>query len=157
MSEKEEVRIELPSYLAEFLRKFSKELAMTPSQLIANLLNYYYEAWRIGARAALEERGAAEEGKALQPVDLKSLLASFEREHGKKYKYSSYVIKHFIDWIQRKKSPVTIDEIGGRDIDLFLDEYAQSRKVKPSTISNYRTALRKFLEFAKASQKSGSV
>jgi hypothetical protein len=154
MSEKEEVHIELPSYLAEFLRKFSKELAMTPSQLIANLLNYYYEAWRIGARAALEERGAAEEGKALQPVDLRSLLASFEREHGKSY---SYVIKHFIDWIQRKKSPVTIDEIGGRDIDLFLDEYAQSHKVKQSTISNYRTTLRKFLEFAKASQKSGSV
>jgi hypothetical protein len=77
MSEKEE-RIELPSYLAEFLRKFSKELAMTHSQLIANLL-YYYEAWRIGARAALEERGAAEEEKALQPVDLKSLLAIFEK------------------------------------------------------------------------------
>jgi len=79
MSEKEE-RIELPSYLAEFLRKFSKELAMTHSQLIANLLYYYYyEAWRIGARAALEERGAAEEEKALQPVDLKSLLAIFEK------------------------------------------------------------------------------
>jgi len=154
MSEKEEVRIELPSYLAEFLRKFSKELAMTPDQLIANLLNYYYEAWRIGARAALEERGAAEEEKAFQPVDLRSLLASFEKEHGKSY---SYLIKRFIDWIQRKKSPVTIDEIGGRDIDLFLDEYAQSHKVKQSTISNYRTALRKFLKFAKASQKSGRV
>jgi hypothetical protein len=154
MSEKEEVRIELPSYLAEFLRKFSGELAMTPGQLIANLLNYYYEAWQIGARAALEERGAAEGEKPPQPVNLRSLLTSFERKYGKKH---SSIIERFIGWIQRKKSVITVDEIGGRDIELFLAEYAQAHKLKESSISNYRSALRKFLDFAKTLQKSGGV
>jgi hypothetical protein len=47
MGEKEVVCRELPSYLAEFLKKFSTELAMTPGQLIANLLNYYYKRARL--------------------------------------------------------------------------------------------------------------
>jgi hypothetical protein len=154
VSGREEVCIELPSYLAEFLRRFSRELAMTPGQLVANLLNYYYEAWQIGARAAMEERKAAKEEKAPQPVNLRSILASFEREHGTKY---SSIIKRFVEWVQRKKPVVTVDEIGGRDIELFLAEYAQTRRLKESTISNYRSALRKFLDFAKTSQRSSGA
>jgi hypothetical protein len=135
--------------LAEFLKKFFTELAMTPGQLIANLLNYYYEAWQIGARATLEERKVAKEEKALKPVNLTSLLVSFEREYCTK---NSSIIKRFIDWIQRNKTIITVDEIGGRDIDLFLNKYAQIRKLRESTISNYGVTLTKFLNYAKTSK-----
>ena len=65
MSEKEVVCVELPRYLAEFLRKFSRELAMTPSQLVANLLNYYYEASLVGMRMAADGEGRRSAGKSL--------------------------------------------------------------------------------------------
>ena len=50
MSEMIEIRVRLPKYLARFLEEFSKEIAMTPSQLLANLLYYYYEASLVGQR-----------------------------------------------------------------------------------------------------------
>jgi hypothetical protein len=57
-----EVRLRLPRYLARFLREFSEEVAMTPSQLVATLLHYYYVASLVGRRMALEEREAVGEG-----------------------------------------------------------------------------------------------
>ena len=51
-----EVRLKLPRYLADFLNKFSEEIAMTPSQLIANLLHYYYEASLIGQRMYAKQK-----------------------------------------------------------------------------------------------------
>jgi hypothetical protein len=51
----EVVIVRLPSYLARWLREFADDLAMTPDQLLANILNYYYEAWRIGFRKAFEK------------------------------------------------------------------------------------------------------
>jgi len=51
----EEVVIRLPAHLARWLREFSKEIAMTPDQLITHILTYYYEAYEAGKRRALEE------------------------------------------------------------------------------------------------------
>jgi len=48
--EMEEICLKLPRYLVRFLNEFSKEIAMTPSQLLANLLHYYYEASLVGQR-----------------------------------------------------------------------------------------------------------
>lgn len=60
-----EVRLRLPRYLARFLREFSEEIAMTPSQLVANLLHYYYEASLVGRRMALRGREAVGEGSGV--------------------------------------------------------------------------------------------
>jgi len=55
------VEVELPAHLARWLAEFSEALAMTPSQLLAHILTYYYEAYRVASRRALEEcRGAGE-------------------------------------------------------------------------------------------------
>ena len=43
-----EVKIQLPQHLADWLENVSAELAMTPSQLVATILTYYYEIWRVG-------------------------------------------------------------------------------------------------------------
>jgi len=51
----EEVVIRLPAHLARWLREFSEEVAMTPDQLLAHILTYYYEAYTVGKRKALEE------------------------------------------------------------------------------------------------------
>ena len=45
-----EIRLKLPKYLVQFLNEFSKEIAMTPSQLLANILHLYYEASLVGQR-----------------------------------------------------------------------------------------------------------
>ena len=41
------VQVQLPQYLAEWLEEFSKEVAMTPSQLLTHILHPYWEVWRI--------------------------------------------------------------------------------------------------------------
>ena len=45
-----EICLELPRYLVRFLNDFSREIAMTPSQLLANILHLYYEASLVGQR-----------------------------------------------------------------------------------------------------------
>jgi len=55
----EEIKVKLPTHLARWLREFSKEIAMTPDQLITHILTYYYEAYEVGKRKALEERGGS--------------------------------------------------------------------------------------------------
>jgi len=56
----EEIKVKLPAHLAKWLREFSEAIAMTPNQLLTHVLTYYYEAYKIGRRKALEEK---EEGK----------------------------------------------------------------------------------------------
>lgn len=49
------IRIELPEHLIDWLEKFSKQVAMTPSQLLANILEYYREIWSLGKEMGIRE------------------------------------------------------------------------------------------------------
>ncbi|MEM4005981.1 MAG: hypothetical protein QXM43_10190 [Desulfurococcaceae archaeon] len=138
----QEVRVRLPQHLVEWLQRFSKAIAMTPDQLIANILEYYYEAWKVGydeGRILLSRK----EGAHLNILNLEESLKAFlETLSEAQRKSSNAILKRFIAWICEKNAPVS-----EASINEFLEQYKSGRNLKSSTISSYRNILRKFMEF----------
>lgn len=135
-TDKLEVRITLPRHLAEWLYEFSKSIAMTPDQLIANILQYYYEAWRVGREQSIEGTSCT---KILEIIS-QSFLGTIPKS---KYSTVKAILKHYTAWVCR--GGFQVDE---NSINAFLEDYIKSRTgIKRSTIHKYKYILRKFVKF----------
>jgi len=141
-----EVRLQLPEYLAKWLEEFSKQVAMTPSQLIANILNYYYETWRIGMESARMGE-TIETGLGRVTSDLERKAEQFLSES--KYITNAFIVRSFVSWLLKRG--LDLKDVNKSLIDQFLEEYSLSRKVKSSTKHAYKNTLWKFLNFVKES------
>ena len=142
-----EVRLQLPEYLAKWLEEFSKQIAMTPSQLIANILNYYYEAWRIGRDSAYMGE-TIETGLGRVSFDLERKVEQFLSES--KSMVKAFIVRSFASWLLKRG--LGLKDVNESLIDQFLEEYTLSRRVKSSTKYIYKKTLRKFLNFVKGEE-----
>lgn len=141
----EVLQIKLPKTLAEWLKEFSKELAMDPSQLLANILTYYFEAYRKGFERCYLQSNSEREEKGVKHLPL--LAEKFieeERLKGKKSK-TNFIVKKFASWVKDKL--LDISELNDSTINAFLQEYIKERELSEYTITLYRATLRKFIEF----------
>jgi len=78
-------KIELPTYIAEWLEVFAKEVAMEPMQLVTHILHYYVEVWNVARRKMrneIMERIRELKSKA-RTEESKRLLEELEREIAK--------------------------------------------------------------------------
>jgi metal-responsive CopG/Arc/MetJ family transcriptional regulator len=48
MTRLKRIQIEIPEHLVEWLEIFGKQTARSPSQVIAYILEIYYQTWRLG-------------------------------------------------------------------------------------------------------------
>ncbi|MEM1844001.1 MAG: hypothetical protein QXD75_05695, partial [Desulfurococcaceae archaeon] len=135
-----EIKVELPPHLAEWLQKYSKTMAMTPGQLLANLLTPYYEAWKVGYDEGRELLRRGEEAR-LRALE-ESLNAFLETFSEARRKQGSAILKRFVAWLREKNASVS-----EASINEFLEQYRSGRNLKPSTITSYRCILRRFAEF----------
>lgn len=139
----EEVRIMLPSFLAKWLEEFSKALAMTPGQFLANLLSYYYEAWKIGAEGRVKLENIL---KPISRLEITSLLNEFlQTDQTLKDKF---LVQHFCMWI--KEQGLTPNDIDEGVADRFIKEYGSNKKLKPTTMAVYKFQLKRFVRFVKS-------
>lgn len=136
----QELRVRLPQHLVEWLQRFSKAIAMTPDQLIANILEYYYDAWKVGYDEGRELLRRGEEAR-LRALE-ESLNAFLETLSEAQRKKGSAILKRFVAWLREKNASVS-----EASINEFLEQYKSERNLKPSTISLYRYILRRFAEF----------
>uniref|UniRef100_A0A7C4BD80 Core-binding (CB) domain-containing protein n=1 Tax=Ignisphaera aggregans TaxID=334771 RepID=A0A7C4BD80_9CREN len=139
--------LQLPEYLAQWLEEFSKQLAMTPSQLIANILNYYYEAWKIGKETTYMGETTETIPEKVSP-DLERIVEQFLNKN-KTIAKLAFIVKNFVSWFSRRG--LGIKDINESLIEQFLEEYSLSRNVKGTTKYMYKKVLRRFLEFVKES------
>ncbi|MEM4425921.1 MAG: hypothetical protein QW335_08070 [Candidatus Nezhaarchaeales archaeon] len=136
----QEIRVRLPQHLIEWLQKFSKAIAMTPDQLISNILEYYYEAWKVGYD---EGRELLSYGEKARPRALEESLKAFlETLPEAQRKKGSAILKSFIAWLCEKNASVS-----EASINEFLEQYKSGKSLKPSTMSLYRYILRRFAKF----------
>lgn len=146
----QEIRVKLPQYLVEWLQKFSKAIAMTPDQLVANILEYYYEAWKVGYDEG-RNLSSSEEETHLYTLNLDvSLKAFLETLSKAQRKGGSAVLKSFIEWLREKSAPVS-----EASINEFLEQYKSGRNLKASTLSLYKNILRKFVKFYEEKSRAG--
>ncbi|MEM4748160.1 MAG: hypothetical protein QXW74_06600 [Archaeoglobaceae archaeon] len=143
MVEMSKLEIELPKRLAEWLIEFSNTLKMTPGQLLANILEYYYEAWKIGYEQSADLRPQPHIKKEeVQETDIVTKLqALLDNRWRKKDKY---LLDKFVAWIRENK--LEIDE---ESAEKFLENYMSGKSIKHSTISKYKYILKKFVKFVK--------
>lgn len=141
--DQEEIRIKLPRYLARWLQEFSKAIAMTPDQLLANILNYYYEAWKVGFERRMKLELEPFEGP--KQIDVKALLEEYVNAKRNYINNYVYVLDRFLSWMSEKK--LKIEDISEDHIVEFLNEYSGG-KLKPKTISSYKYVIKDFVKFA---------
>lgn len=135
----EEIRIRLPRYLALWLQEFSKAIAMTPDQLLANILNYYYEAWRIGVEGRVKI-------KDFKYKEIKDLLKEYISKE--KPRSNAFILEKFASWVEEQG--LNVEDINDNHIEEFLEEYASRRNLKRSSIYVYKRLLRQFIKYIKA-------
>ncbi|MEL9909413.1 MULTISPECIES: hypothetical protein [Thermoprotei] len=140
----EEIRVKLPKHLAIWLQEFSKAIAMTPDQLLANILNYYYEAWRIGAEGRVEL--GLESPEYAKQEKIEALLEEYTTT--KRLRKNKHVLKKFMHWIESKG--YRIENISDDHINEFLKEYSSERKLKTSTIYLYKGVVKRFVEYVRS-------
>ena len=141
------VRLQLPEHLAKWLEDISEQLAMTPSQLVANILSYYYEVWTAGRKAApMGEAAGTGLGRGFE---LQRKVEQFLNEN-KTIHHNAFIVRSFASWLSRKG--LDLKDVNESLIERFLEEYSFSRKVTGITKDTYKKALRKFLNFVKGKQ-----
>jgi len=140
----EEITIRLPSYLAKWLKEFAKDLAMTPDQLLANILNYYYEAWRKGFEKHMVETSASSSHEHRVERAIATTLVEAIIEGNDKLKKQKWLIESFLKW--STENNVKIEEVSSEHFKKFLEEYIAKRNIKRSSLYTYRRALRLFIE-----------
>jgi hypothetical protein len=140
-SETKKICIELPDHLVDFVETFSRLVAMTPNQLLAHILKYYYDAFKVGRDSAILEQLEERVRKQVE-----KLLDEFTRNYRG---HETHIVKKFTKWVidNAKK----LGELGENDIEEFLRLYSMERSISSSSVSKYRRLLKKFLEYAKES------
>ncbi|PUA31629.1 MAG: hypothetical protein B7O98_09015 [Zestosphaera tikiterensis] len=148
------IEIKLPKHLVEWLEEFSKEIAMEPSQLMANILTYYYEAYKRGFEKGRETSslGVAISGEPTGVVEIgnvEELVRKYINEE--KVKKGTFIIRRFASWIKDKHiNPL---ELKDETIKEFLEDYLKEHSISESTYHKYRRALERFIEFLSKSLK----
>ncbi len=137
----EEITVKLPSYLAKWLKLFAKDLAMTPDQLLANILSYYYEAWRIGY-----EKYVAETLTSSPQTLVEEVIAS-----NKELRKKKWLIESFLRWTAEKN--IKMEEIDSKHVEKFLEEYVVKKGIKKTTLHKYRQTLRLFIKELKGNPR----
>jgi len=143
------LELRLPKYLAEWLKEFAKEIAMDPSQLIANILHYYYEAYKKGfergySQTNVEKRLESSSVIARKPIDVLQLAERFIEEG--KAGWNDFIVRKFALWTKDKL--LNISQLDHNIVDAFLEEYTKDHKVKKTSVYSYRRTLKRFVEFA---------
>jgi len=149
-NETKKICIELPDHLADFVETFSRLVAMTPTQLLAHILKYYYDAFKVGRESTilqqLEGRVGAQKTTQCHP---EKLLEEFTKSYRER---NVYIVKKFTKWvIDNAKKPGELKE---SDVEEFLRIYSMDRHISSSSISQYRRLLRKFLRYIEEFCKS---
>jgi len=132
------IELRLPRYLAEWLEDFANELAMDPNQLIANILHYYYEAYKKGFEKALAKKES--ESSVIDPEEL---AERFIKE--KRITVNSFIIRKFASWIKENK--INPQELNEETIESFLKEYGRAHNLRKTSYNTYKNILRKFVDF----------
>ncbi|MGC8988284.1 hypothetical protein [Infirmifilum sp.] len=140
-----EIRVRLPDHLVTWLNEFAKQTARTSDQLLAYILEHYYQAWKIGYEMG---RGITSESISEKiTIDIEKVIEDFAKELEKRG-YSKKTIKdrrtvarRFLKWCMEKN--ISIASIEEEHIDLFARELSLSTKTKYW----YKNILRDFLRF----------
>lgn len=115
-----------------WLQEYSKAADMTLDQLLEDVLEHYYKVWRVSYKKA-----------CLSTLNLEESLKAFlETPTGSQRMKGDYVVRQFITWLCEKNAPVS-----RTSIDEFIEQYKSERDLKYSTISSYKSILRRFVEF----------
>ncbi len=145
------VTIRLPKHLADWLTEFSCEVAMEPSQLIATILTYYYEAWRAGLEKG-RGSGRLEVRREARPATLNEIAEDFIKKPKIK---NTFLIKKFIKWLDKEGIPPK--ELSEDIIRKFLEEYKSLRNISKNSIYVYKRTLREFLKYVKAKNQESNI
>lgn len=149
------IEIRLPKHLVEWLDEFSKQIAMKPDQLIANILTYYYEAWKVGferGKEALSRDTIKRELTEETPkADIEKLAEVFIQNINNKNKY---IVKRFASWV--KENNIPISSISEDNIRSFLNDYQRTHNINKNTYYNYRQVLKKFVKYVQNSLTQAS-
>jgi len=142
------LELRLPKHLAEWLVEFAREVAMDPSQLVANILHYYYEAYRKGFEKGYSQTnvGKQSEGSstvARKLVDALQLAEKFIREG--KAGWNDFIVRKFALWTKDRLQDIS--EMNDNIINVFLEEYARNHNATKRSLYSYRRTLKKFIEF----------
>ena len=124
----------LPDHLVEWLLKFAKQTARTPDQLLAYILELYYQIWKIGYDAGHEELNV--DGIIENYVKYLKQKNLSPKTISKRLKVS----KKFLRWCVERRIDLTT--IGHDHVNLFLNELNVSKTTK----SLYRSILKSFLD-----------
>jgi len=73
---------DVPKYIYGWIEEYSKEIAMTPGQLITQVFHRYYEVWHIAQRRMKDEiaKKIDELKKRAKSEEAKRILEELEKE-----------------------------------------------------------------------------
>ena len=81
MSEEfEYITLKLPRHIKEWLELISREFAMTPSQLITNILTTFMDVWEMGREYERKRLTVEEAEQAAQGVELYEAFLKYSKE-----------------------------------------------------------------------------
>lgn len=162
------LEIKLPRHIAEWLKKFSEELAKTPDQVLVYILTYYYEAWRIGYEAGLKSSTTVHE-KTQQTSsstyadstlnNINNILDNILNEYIAKSKHKAkfkWIIRKFVSWVLERPYHLDLEELKSA-VKEFIDEYKKNRKVSKNTLYTYKMVLNDFIKYVCLQLKQKSV
>ena len=139
--------IELPDYLASWLEDISKEIGMTPSDFITNILHRYYDVWKIGRDSVYLL------SKEKIVFNLDELVNEFSKLYVS-HKNSLFIIRQFISWLKVKGLDIKSDWFENENlINEFLKDYTSTRNLSKVSLHIYKMILRKFINFVKEKMK----
>lgn len=151
--EMDELRVRLPRYLIEWLRRVAAIRHVSVEDVLTPILNIYYDLWRAaqydargipirGSSETMVEESTKDRAK---PLLLSELFERFKNENPG-YRRCMGVVESFVRWAEdRGKGLGNLTE---RDVEDFLSEHYTDRSVRSSTIRSYRLLLRKFVGYA---------
>ncbi len=149
-----EVRLKLPDHLVKWLEEFARQTARTPDQLLAYILEHYYQAWKIGYDAG-REIAPFQVATSKGEVSIEKILSEFKedllgRNLSKKTINDRLIVtKKFLRWCMERN--IDLASIGVEQADLFIKEL----NIKKSTKSFYKYHLSCFVKFLQERLREG--
>ena len=146
------ITIELPEYLAEFLSHVAREMAMTESQLLTQILHMYYTVYEIGrGLASSNSKAIASQPQQQQKqtdaaTDVETLIKMFKMKISRRWILNYvYIVRYFIEWLKNNNIELCKADIG--NVYKFVGEYLVKRNVTPDCARNIRRVLEAFIDF----------